>query len=149
MQTVNKIDIIKAAPQHRQAIIDLLTEEHLPTTDLAARLDYFFVVTDNGKVIAAIGLEQYIDCGLLRSMAVNKAYRNRHIAALLVKSIETLAKDSGVACMYLLTETATAYFERKGYEKINREEVPEAIKASSEFSSVCPFSATVMKKQLV
>lgn len=148
MQTINKIDIVKAGPQHRQAIIDLLTEEHLPTADLPAQLDNFFVVADNDKVIAAIGLEQYVDCGLLRSMAVNKAYRNRHIAASLVNAIEALAKDSDIACMYLLTETAATYFEKKGYKKISRADAPEAIRASSEFSSTCPVSATLMKKSL-
>lgn len=148
MQTINKIDIIKATPQRRREVIDLLAEEHLPTTDLSAQLDNFFVATDNNKVIGAIGLEKYNDCGLLRSMVVIKAYRNQYIAASLVREIETLAKDSGIICMYLLTETAAAYFENKGYEKISRLDAPETIKASSEFSSVCPVSATVMKKQL-
>lgn len=148
MQTITEINIVKATSRQRQEVINLLAEEHLPTADLPAQLDNFFVAADNHKVIAAIGLETYADCGLLRSMVVNKAYRNRHIAASLVNAIEALAKDSGIACMYLLTETAAVYFEKKGYEKIDRNDVPEAIKVSSEFSSVCPVSATVMKKQL-
>ena len=50
--------------------------------------------------------------------------------------------------MYMFTETAPQYFERKGYEKISRDSVPKSIHASSEFSSVCPVSAIVMKKSL-
>lgn len=148
MHTITDISITKATQQRRQAIIDLLTEEHLPTADLPFSLDHFFVAAENDKVIAAIGLEQYADCGLLRSMVVHKAYRNQHIAAKLVKAVEELAKASGISCMYLLTETAALYFEKKGYQKISRSDAPETIRASSEFSSVCPVSATVMKKQL-
>jgi amino-acid N-acetyltransferase len=45
-----------------------------------------------------------------------------------------------------LTETADKYFNKKGYRAIAREQVPEQIKASSEFNHVCPVSAVVMKK---
>ena len=148
MNTINHATITKAIAAQRQSIIQLLQAEKLPVDDLPASLDNFFVATDNNNVIAAIGVELYGDCGLLRSMVVDRDYRSKYIASQLVQELESHAKTNGVNCMYLLTETASQYFERKGYQRIARDQVPEPLKASSEFSHVCPVSAIVMKKLL-
>lgn len=116
--------------------------------DLPASLDNFFVALDDHKIIGAIGLEQYDNCGLLRSMVVDKEHRNKNIASLLVQQLEDYATKIGIDGMYLLTETAPEYFKRKGYEQISRDDAPAPIQASSEFSHVCPVSAIVMKKEL-
>jgi len=148
MNTTFQTTITKAPSGQRQAIIQLLQAEGLPVGDLPASLDNFFVAVDNDKVVGAIGLELYGDCGLLRSMVVDKEHRNKNIASGLVQQLENDAKAKGINCMYLLTQTAPGYFERKGYQKLTRDEVPEGLKTSSEFSHVCPASAIVMKKQL-
>ncbi|HYC30413.1 MAG TPA: arsenic resistance N-acetyltransferase ArsN2 [Chitinophagaceae bacterium] len=140
--------ITKATGTQRSDIISLLSAEKLPVEDLPAQLDHFFVATDNNKVVGAIGLEEYNGHGLLRSMVVRSDHRNKNIAAALVMELEAYALSLGISEMYLLTETAASYFERKGYSKIERANVPAALHASSEFSHVCPVSATVMKKQL-
>lgn len=140
--------ITQAYPGQRQAIIQLLQAEGLPVEDLPASFEHFFVAIDNEKVIGAIGLERYGDCGLLRSLVVDKAYRNKSIASLLMQALEKSAADMGITTMYLLTETAPQYFAKKGYQKCGRDDVPAELKASSEFSYVCPVSALVMKKQL-
>lgn len=143
-----QIAIAPALVSHRPAIVQLLQSEKLPVEDLPAKLDHFFVAMNNETVVAAIGLESYGDSGLLRSLVVDNAYRNLQLASQLIKQLETAAAAIGINNMYLLTETAAAYFEKKGYQKITREEVPAALQASSEFSHVCPVSAIVMKKVL-
>lgn len=140
--------ITKANTEQRNAIIALLRLEKLPVEDLPATLDNFFVATHANQVIGAIGLEQYGRCGLLRSMVVDNAHRNKNIAATLISELEDHAAALGINDIYLLTETAAAYFQKKGYSKTERDNVPTALQASSEFSHVCPVSATVMKKQL-
>lgn len=144
-----QITIAPALVSHRPAIVQLLQSEKLPVEDLPGSLDHFFVAMDNESVVAAIGLERYGDSGLLRSLVVDKAYRNLKSASQLIKQLEDAASTSGISSIYLLTETAAAYFEKKGYQKITREEVPVALQASSEFSHVCPVSAIVMKKALL
>ena len=146
MNITNQTKIIKASDKERPSIIALLESEKLPVKDLPDSLDNFFVAFDYSKVIGAIGLEKYDTHGLLRSMVVNKEYRNKHIASQLVQHLEDYAITLGIDCLYLLTEMAPQYFERKGYQKISREETPKALQASSEFSYVCPVSAIVMKK---
>jgi len=116
--------------------------------DLLADLDNFFIASDNDHVIGAVGLEMYNNYGLLRSLVVNKDYRNEKIAARLVRRLEKKAKDLGIDCIYLLTETAPGYFTKNGYEKIRREQVPADLMSSSEFSHVCPQSAIVMQKYI-
>ena len=148
MQTDNQTKITKASDSHRAMVIALLQAEKLPVEDLPASLDNFFVAIDNTNVIGAIGLEQYGNYGLLRSMAVSATYRNKGIASKLVAQLERHALAAGIDCIYLLTETAPEYFKRKGYEQISRDEAPKPIQASSEFSHVCPVSAIFMKKPL-
>jgi amino-acid N-acetyltransferase len=92
-------------------------------------------------------MEQYGEYGLLRSMVVHPDFRNQQIAADLVDTLEQRATAAGLKALYLLTETASGYFSRKGFSTVQRETVPDAIKVSSEFSHVCPVSATVMVKQ--
>ena len=148
MQIDNQIFITKASDNHRPLVIALLLAEKLPVEDLPASLENFFVALTEDKVIGAIGLEQYGNYALLRSMVVGKAYRDKKIASGLVEQLEHYGRSLGISAMYLLTETAPGYFEKKGYQKINREEVPAPLQASSEFSHVCPVSAIVMKKEL-
>jgi amino-acid N-acetyltransferase len=148
MQTAHQIVITKASDNQRPLVIALLQTEKLPVEDLPVSLANFFVAQNDEKVIGAIGLEQYGNYALLRSMVVSKEYRNKNIASSLVEYLEEYGRSIGISVMYLLTETAPGYFEKKGYQKINREEVPAALKLSSEFSHVCPVSAIVMKKEL-
>lgn len=141
------MNISEATPAMRAEIIALLQSQKLPVEDLPARLDAFFVAQEEDKVIGLIGMEHYGEYGLLRSMAVHPDFRNQHIAADLVDTLEQRAAAAGIKAIYLLTETAAGYFIKKGFSTIQREAVPDAVKASSEFSHVCPVSATVMVKQ--
>lgn len=143
-----QIEIKGCNNTHRQAIVTLLQSEKLPVEDLPGELDNFFIALDDDNVVGIVGLEKYNNCGLLRSLVVNKYYRNEKIAGKLVTQLEEKAQELDVDCIYLLTETAPDYFARKGYEKIKREEVPAHLLSSSEFSHVCPQSAIVMRKYI-
>jgi amino-acid N-acetyltransferase len=139
---------IKEATNYRQSVASLLSSEKLPVDDLPAPLDNFIVAIQNEKVIGAAGLEIYGDYGLLRSLAVSPALRGQGVANKLLQQIETLAGSKGLKTIYLLTETAPEYFDRKNYIKITRADVPTEVQQSSEFSYACPQSAIVMQKTL-
>jgi amino-acid N-acetyltransferase len=141
-------EIITADNVNREVIIDLLKQEKLPFGDIPAELSDFIVIKANDTIVGSIGLEKYGEYGLLRSMVVVPPFRNKGLASMLVKQLEKLASESGIRVLYLLTETAAGYFSTRGFEQISREEVPEEIRRSSEFSMVCPQSATVMKKSI-
>jgi amino-acid N-acetyltransferase len=133
---------------NRDSIIELLRSEKLPVVDLSADLRHFFMATDSGFVVGAIGLEIYERYGLLRSLVVKPEYRKMKVAAGLINEVEKLGKSLGLTGIYLLTETAQGYFTKNGYSAIDRADVPVSLQQSSEFSHVCPSSATVMTKPL-
>ena len=139
---------IKPAELYRSNVVELLNVHKLPTADLPGVLQNFFVAVGDGMVTGVAGLEVYGNYGLLRSLAVNINLQNRGIGTLLLDKIEALAAAKGLEAIYLLTETAKDYFENKGYEHIARMDLPEEVKASSEFTHVCPESATAMQKSL-
>lgn len=140
--------IIEKAQPYREQIIALLAAEKLPTADLPETLDNFIVAIQNATVVGVAGVEVYGSYGLLRSLAVQAENRNAGIAGKLLTHVDAMSKQKGLTELYLLTETAPAYFEQKNYHKITRDDVPAEVKASSEFSHVCPVSAIVMKKTL-
>src|SRR5664279_2771756 len=142
------MNIVKATDQRRDEIINLLQSQKLPSEDLPLLLNDFYIALEADELTGVIGMERYGHYGLLRSMAVHPDYRNKHIAETLVKRLEEKAAAAGIISMFLLTETAANYFERKGYEPITRDHVPNDLMRSAEFSHVCPESDTVMKKQL-
>ena len=66
----------------------------------------------------------------------------------MISKIEEVAAKQDIEDIYLFTETAKDYLEHRGYEHIARMDIPEAIKASSEFTHVCPDTALAMQKSL-
>jgi amino-acid N-acetyltransferase len=139
---------IEQADKYREAIIELLTSEKLPVADLPERLNDFVVALQNEGMTGAAGLEVYGVYGLLRSLAVRPESRGKGVAGRLLQKIDAMALLKNLKELYLLTETAPGYFERKGYHKISRDDVPAEVQQSSEFNHVCPVSAIVMKKSL-
>ncbi|QEM06104.1 GNAT family N-acetyltransferase [Mucilaginibacter rubeus] len=140
--------IIDKAQPYKEKMIELLAAEKLPVADLPEKLDNFIVAIQDGIVVGVAGVEVYGNNGLLRSLAVHPEHRGAGIAGKLLARLNSISKKNSLTALYLLTETAPAYFERKKYSKITREEVPVEVQQSSEFSHVCPVSAIVMKKEL-
>jgi len=139
---------IKDAQEYRNEVLNLLSTSKLPTDDLPVTLDNFYVAIEDDIVAGVAGLEVYGNYGLLRSVAVSPFAQNKGVAAGLLNQIETVATKRGLEGLYLLTETATEYFDKHGYEHVARMDVPDVIKESAQFKRVCPESATVMKKSL-
>ncbi len=142
------ISIQAAAPSDYHSVCELLSKHKLPIEDINRDLSHFFIVKQHGLPIGVIGMEQYGEFGLLRSMATDPAYRNNGIASSLVAALFNYGKRLGLKEMYLLTETAENYFSNRGFQKINREDTPAALKQSAEFTHLCPSTAVVMKKEI-
>ena len=138
---------------HRQptaAIVTALLEAAgLPAGDLhAAMLAHFFAVGDPAAPAGVIGVELYGSDALLRSLVVRESERRRGTGRALVAAVENYACTAGVRSVYLLTETATAFFSSLGYAVLAREHAPPAIRATTQFSTLCPESADLMHKAL-
>ena len=137
-----------ARPQ-ADAVRQLLADVRLPTSDLtAAHLQHFIGCGSSEGLQGVIGLELYANVALLRSLAVAQSEQRRGLGRALLAQAESHAREHGAKDIYLLTTTAERFFARAGYERIARDAVPEAIRATSEFSTLCPASAAVMRKRL-
>lgn len=128
------------------AIRDLLSRSNLPTQDVATSDIRWLVSENDGHVTGVIGVELHGNAGLLRSLAVTAEFRGTGIGAGLVDRLEHLCREQGIAELVLLTQTAEPFFARRGYIRVDRNAVPAPIQTSAEFRSLCPASATCMRK---
>jgi len=127
----------------------LLVGADLPVEDLDTAPGLrFWVAEDGGELIGAIGLEQSGTAGLLRSLVVAPAYRKRGLARSLVATVEREAAAGGIGLLVLLTQTAEGFFSALGYSVVDRAYVPDEVKESAEFRSLCPASALCMTKSV-
>jgi amino-acid N-acetyltransferase len=132
------------------AVRELLQGAGLPTTDLdRSAMSWFLVAAQEEKVIGAIACEPAgSPHGLLRSLVVAPEFQGRGLGERLVAEIEAAARRQGLRGLYLLTTTAAQFFIRLGYAPVDRQAVPPEVRATPEFTSLCPSEATCMQKFL-
>lgn len=138
-----------ARPHDINDALDLLRRLDLPETDVAERWGHYFVVhEDDGRVVGVAGLEVHGDDGLLRSVAVNVDYRRQGLGASLVEAALARAARLELRSVYLLTTDARDYFFRLGFTESPREKAPAAIRESWEYTTGCPSTAVLMKREV-
>jgi amino-acid N-acetyltransferase len=127
----------------------LLEEAQLPTSDLtAAHLEHFIACGNEDVLDGVVGLQIYAPYALLRSLAVAFAKRGNGIGQALLAEAERYAQRRGAQEIYLLTTSAESFFRLAHYARVGRDDVPQAIRRTAEFSDLCPASAVVMRKAL-
>lgn len=138
--------LVPATDSYRRSALTILEESDLPVADLDEEKPLFVLVGDNSEVVGTGGLEIFGQDALIRSISIKKGMQGRGLGKKLVTELEKIAVSKGIRTLYLLTTTAKDFFQREGYHVIERSEAPKTLQESSEFSSVCPSTATVMKK---
>ncbi len=128
----------------------LLQECGLPFDDVnMSHLQHFLVIRkDDEDIVGVVGLEALGQVALLRSLAVHELHRKQGLASQLIIKIESYARWACIRELYLLTLTAGDFFSKRGYQSINRSHVPEPVRATREFQSLCPETAVCMVKYL-
>lgn len=137
-----------ARTQDLSNIVALLRRWELPTADLERARVAFLVDERDGQIAGVIGLQRFERVALLRSLAVDASRRGEGAGDRLVARLEAEARDQGIDELILLTQTAQAFFTRRGYRAIDRAAVPAAVLQTEEFRSLCPASAICMAKLL-
>lgn len=126
----------------------LLRESSLPLTGVRDALKDFVVAEAGGDLVGVAGLELCCDDALLRSVAVHPEWRSKGVGRALVTRAISDAEARGIRALYLLTTTADRYFPSFGFQQITREDVPQDVRKTDEFTTACPASATVMSLPL-
>lgn len=129
-------------------MVSWLSAAGLATADLDEGAPTFLASPDAKGAVAFAGLTGHGPDRLLRSVVVDPAYRGSGVGRPLIAALEAFALDDGVARLWLLTDSASAFFEAVGYRRCDRAEAPEAVSASSQFRGLCSSSAVLMCKTL-
>lgn len=126
----------------------LLEDNDLPTRDVRAKSECFYVGYDDDRPIGAGGVEVHGSHGLLRSIVVEQDLRGEGLGTGLCRALERRARKQGLESLYLLTTTAPEFFEDRGFEEVERTDAPGDIRGTTQFDHLCPESATCMRKSL-
>jgi amino-acid N-acetyltransferase len=132
-----------------EALQVFLRANQLPADDI--RLDnsvYLTYYNTEEALVGSGGLEIYGNKALLRSLAVSPEIRGQQLGKQIVSDLVEKAQSLTMSEVYLLTETAFYFFHKLGFEELKRDEVPNEIRSTTEFSQVCSASAQVMKLAL-
>jgi amino-acid N-acetyltransferase len=146
MSSEGKLAILPAAAGDFPWIQDRLAAESLPTEGVEPMDATFLIAMVDERRVGAIGLEDHGSFGLLRSVIVEPNARGRGVGLDLTRAMLDLALERGFRSLFLLTENAADFFMRLGFEPVPRSDAPTPIKESAEFKTLCPASATLMKR---
>ena len=141
--------VVRAAtPADLPAVEHLLRASDLPLAGVKECLEDFVVAVADGQLVGVAGLEVCCDDALLRSVAVHPEWRSKGVGRAVVSRAIAQAESRGLRALYLLTTTAEHYFPTFGFQKVERSAVPPDVRATEEFTTACPASATVMTRAL-
>jgi amino-acid N-acetyltransferase len=121
----------------------LLASNGLPLVGVESNLDDTLVADHDERVVGCGAIEYHGTSALLRSIAVADDRRGRGIGRQLVTELVARAAPR-VREIVLLTESASSFFARFGFRVVDRQVVPEAVRASAEFAQACPANALAM-----
>jgi amino-acid N-acetyltransferase len=138
--------IRELAPTDMDAARTLLSSAELPIDDLDDDTIELIGAFDDDALVGVIGLQACGSTGLLRSLAVAPDRRGGGVAAALCERV--FDKARAMPSLWLLTTSAKDYFVRHGFESVSRDAVPDEIRATSQFSALCPASAHVMRRAI-
>ena len=125
-----------------------LGEAGLPFEDLAEPGLALFAFAQDGAVVGYGGLEFCGVDALLRSIVIEPDRRGEGFGRQIVNYLSSNAASRGVDRIYLLTATATAYFEKRGFRLVDRRHAPASIAATRQMAGLCPASASLLSRTI-
>jgi amino-acid N-acetyltransferase len=140
--------IERATESDLHRVRELLAAAGLLVDDLRTADISFWVARDATGISGAIGVERFGTACLLRSLVVADRDRKRGTGSALIQALESSVRADGIRMVVLLTQTAESFFGKRGYTVTPREQVPEPVRQSGEFRTLCPASAVCMSKAL-
>ncbi|MCC6931388.1 MAG: GNAT family N-acetyltransferase [Gemmatimonadaceae bacterium] len=127
-------------------VLRLVAQASLPIDGVEDQFgDGYAIAECPAGLIGVEGIERYGSAALLRSAAVDSAWRGKGVGEALTRDRLQWAATHGVREVWLLTNTAAAYFPRFGFEPADRASAPSLVRQSREFSETCCASAVAMR----
>jgi N-acetylglutamate synthase-like GNAT family acetyltransferase len=149
MRATPRLSAQPLAMWERDGLRAALTGAKLPVDDIGEDDVLFWRFETRDGVPAGFGgLEVHGEDALLRSVVTLPQLRRIGVGRAIVQAIELEARLRKCRAIYLLTASEAAFFTALGYAAIDRERSPKAIQNSRQFASLCPDTATLMRKTL-
>ena len=142
------MDTRRATEPDLERVRAFLQEAGLPALPSNLPLSNVVVALDGHEVRGGIALQVFVLSGLLCSVVVSPEHQRKGIGSSLLQSIIARAHELGVRDLFLLTESASEFFSRVGFEGVSHAEVPAEIRAAPEYKAQCGESVAVMKLPL-
>ncbi len=142
---MDEIVIAAAKETDVTAIKLILQANELPVQGVDDHWRTFLVARDGDRMIGCGGAETYPVAALIRSIAVLAEYRGHGLGRRLVRQLLDRLAARGLREFYVLTTNAEEYFRKRGFKKIERDEVHPQLLASRQFQDACPASAVCMR----
>jgi len=136
--------ILIEVPGQDEGLRAALHAADLPTDDIEDEGRTFFrAVSDAGQTIGYAGIERCAGDALLRSVVVLPEHRSHGLGQAIVQA--TLQEVGLSGAVFLATMSAAPFFSTLGFTEVPRTDVPAAVLATRQLSSICPSSATIMR----
>ncbi len=137
-----------AQPHDREAIRALLAAARLPLDGLEDHWDRVLLSRHEGRVVGCIAFELHGRACVLRSLAVDPGSRGSGLGRRLVKEGLDAARAAGAEEAYGLTHTAERMMTHLGFRAIDRGDVPEEVRRSTEFNIPACSTAVAIHRRL-
>ena len=141
-------EVFNLSKEEQDALQLLLKSEKLCYNDISEDGVKLYGVKIRHVHVGYFGFEQFGEDALFRSMLVQPDARIRGYGTLIWAEAKNILKEKGVKNVYLLTDTATNFFKKHGFDVVERSSVPKSIANTTEFVEFCPSSSTCMKFEI-
>ena len=141
---------LRRVPPDDEAFLAALGEVGMPRDDLGASHGVYFALVDaRGLPLGYCGYEPLENgLALIRSCVVPRGNRGKGAGRAMMDALIDLLAGEGMRELYLLTMDADPFFARFGFETIARDEAPDAVRASTQFTMECCNDAVLMRRGL-
>jgi len=132
----------------RDGLAAALTRAGLPTDDIQSDGPMFWRFENEDVPVGFGGLQVFGDQALLRSVVTLPPVRKRGIGSAIVTVLETEARAFNCRVMWAVTASAASFFTQLGYRACERDEAPDAVRGSGEFTRPGTASEICLTKRL-
>lgn len=130
-------------PDDLPAVTKLLEDAGLPADGLSRTVGW--VAEEKGSLLGHVALELAPDAGVIRSLVVAPDQRSTGLGRMLMNTAEAAA---GSRPLVLKTDTISAWVQRRGYRPVALGDVPQGVRATTQFEgSLCAGTPVFLKEK--
>ena len=145
LMSAAEIEYSGAKDHDLPAIKELLASNALPIAGVDDHWRTFIIAREGERVIGCGGAETHQFVALIRSVAVAEDRRGAGVGRRIVRQLLDRLASRGIREFYLLTTSAEAYFQKRGFKTIDRDEIHPQLLDSAELQGACPTTAICMR----